>query len=108
MTTGWAKTPLITCDRDVSKLRLEIFGGSPLNEVAISKDDILTKRSGMKAFVKLFNNNIKSTLIVSFKPLASLEVETKLHLDMLPSTCLIQKKLLYFVSGYRNYAADLL
>ena len=54
----------------------------------------------------MFNNNIKSCLTVSFKPVTSLEQETKLHLDLLPSTCLIQKKLLLFVSGYRNYAAD--
>jgi len=73
--------------------------------MAISKDDVQTKRSGMKALMKMFNSNIKSTLIVSFKPLAAIEAESRLHLDLLPSTCLIQKKLLFFVSGYRNYAA---
>lgn len=60
----------------------------------------------MKALMKMFNSNIKSTIIVSFKPLTSVEAETRLHLEMLPSTCLIQKKLLFFVSGYRNYAAE--
>ena len=62
----------------------------------------------MKAVMKMFNKNIKSTIIVSFKPIALVEPENKLHLELLPSTCLIQKKMLYFVSGYRNYAAKLL
>ena len=31
-----------------------------------------------------------------------------MHMQFLPSTCLIQKKLLLFVSGYRNYAGQTL
>lgn len=45
-------------------------------------------------------------MFVSFKPSQYLEAETKYHLELLPSTCFIQKKLLNFVSGYRNYAAE--
>jgi len=94
------------CEKDASKIKLQITGGSPLNNIAIGKEDIHTKRSGMKGFLKLFNNNIKSSLIVSFKPLTAVEPETRLHLSMLPSTCLLQKKMLYLLSGYRNYAAE--
>lgn len=43
---------------------------------------------------------------MSFKPSQYLEAETKYHLELLPSTCFVQKKLLNFVSGYRNYAAE--
>jgi hypothetical protein len=54
----------------------------------------------------MFNfQGVKSTIVVSFKPVASLEAETKYHIEMMPSTCLVNKKLLTFVSGYRNYAA---
>lgn len=77
-----------------------------MNSIQISKDDLSTKRSGMKAIMKMFNSNIKSTVIVSFKPLHQIEPEARLHLDMLPSTCFIQKKMLWLVSGYRNYAAE--
>lgn len=39
-TAGWAQAPLITCERDVAKIRLEIQGGTPMNTLAISKDDV--------------------------------------------------------------------
>ena len=68
-TVGWAQTPLQTCEKDVTKIKLEIQGGTPLNSIQISKDDLSTKRTGMKAIMKMFNANIKSTIIVSFKPL---------------------------------------
>lgn len=42
---------------------------------------------------------------MSFKPVASSDPATKLHTEFLPSTCLIQHKLLPFVSGFRNSAA---
>lgn len=57
--------------------------------MAISQDDIAKKRSGLKGIMNMFNKNIKSTLIVSFKPLTSIEAECRLHLDLLPSTCFI-------------------
>ena len=106
MTAGWAEAPISFCEKDQSKVRLEIKGGSPDNQLIISKEDLQTKRSGVKAFMKLLNSNITSTLVVSFKPDKLLEPETKVHLEMLPSTCLVQKKMLNLVSGYRNYAAD--
>jgi hypothetical protein len=106
MTCGWCSTPLATCEKDMTKVKLEITGGSPLNSLTIDKEDVRTNRSGFKSFVKLFNNNIKSTLMVTFKPLKNLESETIYHLSMMPSTCLIQKKLLYLASGFRNYAAE--
>lgn len=108
MTAGWAEAPISYCEKDQSKVKLEIKGGSPDNQLTISKDDLQTRRTGVKAFMKLLNSNITSTLIVSFKPERLLEPETKVHMEMLPSTCLIQKKMLNLVSGYRNYAADIL
>ena len=76
MSCGWCSTPLATCEKEVTKVKLEITGGSPLNALVIEKEDVRTNRSGFKSFVKLFNNNIKSTLMVSFKPLKNLEPET--------------------------------
>ena len=76
MSCGWCSTPLATCEKEMTKVKLEIKGGSPLNALVIEKEDVRTNRSGFKSFVKLFNNNIKSTLMVSFKPLKNLEPET--------------------------------
>ena len=106
-TAGWATTPLSTCERDVSKVKLEIQGGNPRNNIAIQKDDLQTKRTGINYLQKVFTTTAtQSTLFVSFKPSQYLEAETKYHLELLPSTCFVQKKLLNFVSGYRNFAAE--
>jgi len=39
--------------------------------------------------MKFFGKKNTSQLIVSFKPLNLLEPETRLHLDLMPSTCLL-------------------
>jgi len=56
----------------------------------------------------MFNSNIKSTLIVSIQPLNKIDDATRTHMEFLPSTCVVHKKLVSFVSGYRNYAAEVL
>lgn len=43
---------------------------------------------------------------MNIKPHTKFTEETKFHLDLLPSTCFVYKRLLYFVSGFRNYAAE--
>ena len=70
----------------------------------IQTKDVHTNRTGIQGLLKAFSSKIKSQVSVSFKTVASLEAETQLHMTFLPSTCLLQKKLLLFVSGYRNYA----
>lgn len=89
MSCGWAQTSLETCEKDVVKIKLPISGGSPLAQIAIGKEDVHSKRTGVKGLFKMFNKDVKSTLIVSFKPLSAVEPETRLHLDLLPSTCLL-------------------
>jgi len=49
---------------------------------------------------------IESRLTVNVRPFTKFTEETKFHMSMLPSTCLINKRLLYFVSGFRNYLGD--
>lgn len=65
-----------------------------------------TKRTGLLGVLKKVTGKIKSQLSVSFKPLKNLDADTKLHSMFLPSTCLVQKKLVMFISGYRNYAGQ--
>ena len=88
----------------VIKLTLQVQGGSPTTEILIQNTDVNTKRTGFQGFLKAFGGKITSQITVSFKPHTNLEPDTKLHMQFLPSTCLIQKKLLLFVSAYRNYA----
>jgi thiamine phosphate synthase YjbQ (UPF0047 family) len=106
MSCGWASIELEKCDRDLNKLKLEIKGGSPMTQVAIQAEDVLTKRQGVKGLIKLFNQNIKSSLTISLKSHNNLEQDAKIHMELMPSTCLVHKKLLHFVSGFRNYTAE--
>lgn len=61
----------------------------------------------MKGLIGIHGSE-KSYLVVKTKQQRSLEDDTKLHMNMLPSTCLCHKRLLHFVSGFRNYAAKVL
>ena len=47
-----------------------------------------------------------SLLHISTKQWKGLEEDTKLHMQMLPSICLVHKRLIHFVSGFRNYAGQ--
>lgn len=72
----------------------------------IKDGDIHTKRTGINYIAKVVGSKITTQLTVSVRPHTKFTDETKFHLNMLPSTCFIQKRLLYFVSGFRNYLGD--
>ena len=109
MSCGWGQVPIDFFNRTSSNLKIEIQGGTPKNIVAIAKNDLNIKRDGAKKLLQMFQvGPVKSVIIISIKQYSSMAIEEKIHLDCLPSTCLIQKKLLWFVSGFRNYAADIL
>lgn len=55
-----------------------------------------------------YGNLSKANITITTKSEKLLEEDTKVHMAMLPSTCLIHKKLIHFVSGFRNYAAKIL
>lgn len=44
--------------------------------------------------------------MIDVEPHTKFAEEVKCHLDLLPSTCFVQKRLLYFVSGFRNYCGE--
>lgn len=105
MCCGWAEAPLTLCEKANAKVKLPIHGGSPQSRVNINKEDIHSKRSGVKGLMKVFNNNITSSLTVTFKPITTIEADVRTHLDMMPSTCLLHKSMVFLLSGYRNYIA---
>ena len=87
--------------------KLPIKGGAPNTEIIIKSEDIHAKRSGLGGIMKsITNKTVNSLLNVSIRPFTKFTEETRFHLDLLPSTCLIQKRLLYFVSGFRNYPGE--
>jgi hypothetical protein len=45
----------------------------------------------------------KSKLTVSYRGLKDFSEESKFFFKMLPETCLLQKRLMSFVVGFRNY-----
>ena len=107
LSSGWAKTDdLNVANRNLSNFKLKIQGGSPTTSILIEESDVNTKRTGIAGLLKAFSSKITTHLTVSFKPHTQLEPETKFHMQFLPSTCLIQKRILLFVSGYRNYAGQ--
>ena len=101
---GWACTDDLSVVSRSIKVPLEVQGGSPTSKIMIQAGDVDTKRTGFQGFLKAFGGKIKNQITVNFKPHTSLEPDTKLHMQFLPSTCLVQKKMLLFVSAYRNYA----
>ena len=100
-------TPNLECvDKKYDKQPLEVQGGSPTSEILIKEGEVNTKRTGIQGIFKFFSSKVKSQLLVSFKPHTSLDTDIKFHMQFMPSTCLVQKNLLHFVSGYRNYAGQ--
>ena len=90
---------------------LELQGGSPLNDanINIDQNDIHADRGLLKNTIKtIFNQKIKSKIVVKFASKEKLSPAIKTMVELLPSTCLVNKNLLHFVVGYRNYAAKAL
>lgn len=106
---GWAELELAKAKKDLSGLELEVHGGSSLADIKISKADLdaAGKRSGLSGFIGMKGAS-KSYLKVSTRKESSLELHEQQHLKLMPSLCLVHKRLLHFVSGFRSYAGKIL
>lgn len=105
MSCGWCELPVEELARGFTH-KLTIHGGSPSAEVEIKDADLRTNRTGFKLVAKVFNNKVEKRLQVEVKPLAKLPQEVKSHLELMPSTCLVHRSMLYFASGFMNYKAE--
>ena len=110
LSCGWASLDLKSAQRDLTKRRLDVNGGSPTATIAIKAEELkeATKRTGIGGIFNKMGGSTTSHIVVSTKNWKGLEEDTKIHMKMLPSTCLVHKRLLHFVSGFRNYAARIL
>jgi hypothetical protein len=111
MSCGWCELHLSDLVKGGTQ-KLALQGGSPLNEEEICSQDVRTGRSGVKSLQKfaqmVTGGSVESRLEVKIEPYAKLKPDEKFHMDMLPSTCLLPKALLYFASGFMNYKAQVL
>jgi hypothetical protein len=106
---GWAELKLAQAKTNVGGHELEVHGGSSLADIKIRKEDLdaAGKRGGVAGLIGIKGSS-KSYLKVSTKKEASLEEHERIHLNLMPSLCLVHKRLLHFVSGFRSYAGQIL
>jgi hypothetical protein len=81
---------------------MQIKGGSP--DMVIELDPC-NFTDGMSWFKKMKRGTIIQRLKVKLRYFESFSEEGKFNICMLPSTCIINKKMIHFLSGYRNYLA---
>ena len=105
MSCGWCELPLDELSRQMTH-KLVIHGGSPTAEVEIRDADLRTNRSGLAFMKKVLGNGVEKRLEVEVRPYSKQPTEIRAHMDMMPSTCLVHKALLYFASGFMNYKAE--
>lgn len=110
MSCGWCQLDIGSNGDSLSRQmthKLAIKGGSPNAEIMIKDADVHTNRTGIKyQLMKVVNPKITSQLTVQVRPLNKFTDETRFHMEFLPSLCFLQKRLLYFVSGFRNYLGE--
>jgi hypothetical protein len=104
MSCGWCELDI----RDIKTkssdtIKLEIKGGSPGSAVDIKDEDVRNNRSGFAFIKKAVQTGIQKRLDIKVTSFSNLTVEMKDQLSMMPSTCLLHKELIVFLSGYMNY-----
>lgn len=84
---------------------LDIQGGSPDQPIAADPFDF---QEGMGMWKKMKRGTIKSRIKLDLRYFDQISKEGKFYISMLPATCVINKKLLHFLAGYRCYQAKTL
>jgi len=83
-----------------STFSMDIRGGSP--DMVIELDPF-NFNANLGLLKKMKRGTIISKLKVKLRYFDTISTEGKFNISMLPSTCIINKKLLHFLSGYRCY-----
>lgn len=72
----------------------------------IAQDDVRAERSGLNAVKKVLAGGVvEKRLKIQITPINKLPADIRYHITMMPSTCLVQRNLLHFLSGFMNYKA---
>ena len=84
------------------KHHMEIKGGSP--DLVVELDPFnFNEKLGF--FKKIQRGSIQSRIRIKLRFFETISKEGQFNISLLPSTCVINKKLLHFLSGYRCYLA---
>ncbi len=104
---GYAPMPLKDFKNDSRPTfkYLNINGGSPDQPLPVDPFDF---QEGLGYFKKMRRGTIKSRIKVDLRYFKAFSKEGKHYISMLPSTCVINKKLMHFLAGYRCYQAKTL
>ena len=103
VTCAWGSIPLEQLDK-AAKHKVALRGGSPLQEIQFDPAELHQEKKGFSFLKKLAATAEEPFLLVTVKPLPGKSSEqTQLLLSVLPSTCLVGKRLLSFVAAFRFY-----
>jgi hypothetical protein len=69
----------------------------------MTKEELFQEKKGFEFLKKLTANTEDPALLLTIKPLNKLPEATVLHISMLPSSCIVNKKLLSFLAAFRVY-----
>ena len=106
MSCGWCEISISDLAKSGTR-KLDIKGGTPDSAIDIKDEDIQNNRSGLNFLKKAINTGSKpKNLKIDIKTVSKLDKEIQDHLSLMPSTCLLHRPLLYFMSGYMNYRND--
>ena len=73
----------------------------------IDTKDVHVNRTGLKYSIQsMFNSKVESQLVINVRTANKIDDDQRYHLSLLPQTCFVQRHLLFFVSGFRNYLAS--
>lgn len=86
------------------KVKIQLRGGSPFAEMKINKDQVYQEKKGFDFLKLLTSSSDEGMITLSVKPFAKLTEAQQLHLSMLPSSCLVNKRLLSFAVAFRVLA----
>lgn len=99
VTNGWTRVPLDRLGESRTHT-LEIYAGSPMRP-GIVDEDVARKGS-------CFGGQTRSQLVVKCRPFVDLLPAKQAYVRLLPSHCMVNKKLLPLFAHYRLYMGEVL
>jgi hypothetical protein len=107
---GWGSCPISQAATAVSKKKIEVKAGAPGAGLDIDPAEINAERKGaLNKLGSLFSSSDKKALLeVTIVPSKSIAAHHRYHMQLLPTTYLVNRPLLAFVSGFRNAAGAIL
>ncbi len=112
ISSGWSEINVHELIKK-SKFTLDVDGGTPEKKIKLEKKDINSNpegksKVGWSRLKSIFNEEIKSQLIIESTQFKELNEEEKYNMNYLPITIVIPKACLNICSVYRKYVGKLI